>query len=116
MTLVQLLRHNEDVTPEQGLFAESLAYASLQGGVGVRAGAGRLRPGPNSRCSEPASAVVVERSGDESAHHAESAPARNAYSTAMRDGLYEALQLLRMDAAPAAGGDQGRGQLFLHRR
>jgi len=33
MTLVQLLRHNEDITPEQGLFAESLAYASLQAGI-----------------------------------------------------------------------------------
>jgi hypothetical protein len=33
MTLVQLLRHNEDVTPAQGLFAESLAYACLQAGA-----------------------------------------------------------------------------------
>ena len=33
MTLMQLLRHNQDASVDQGLLAESLAYSTLQGGA-----------------------------------------------------------------------------------
>lgn len=111
MTLVQLLRHNEEVAPAQGLFAESLAYASLQGGPEF---ARALSSAPKSEqaAQEPANAVVIERKAD-ILHVTLNRPhARNAYSTAMRDGLYEALQLLRADARLNRAVIRGEGNCF----
>jgi len=99
MTLMQLLRHNEEATPEQGLLAESLAYASLQGGAefararAVVCSGGRRAPVPPNA----GDAVLVERSGDELHIRLNRPHVRNAYSAEMRDGLYEALQLLHME-------------------
>ena len=111
MTLVQLLRHNEDLAPEQGLFAESLAYASLQGGLEfakVMQGARK----PPLTVPESDSAVGVERNGDELHITLNRPGARNAYSAALRDGLYEALQLLRMDQTLERAIVSGAGSCF----
>jgi enoyl-CoA hydratase len=111
MTLVQLLRHNEDVTPQQGLFAESLAYATLQGGVEfAEAMKSVSRPPPVAQ--ESAGAVRVERIADELHITLNRPEARNAYSTAMRDGLYEALQLLTMDKGLSRAVISGEGSCF----
>ncbi len=111
MTLVQLLRHNEEVTPEQGLLAESLAYASLQGGPEC-AHALAAAPTPAPTTDEPERAVLMERR-DAVLHIVFNRPhARNAYSTALRDGLYEALQLLRMDASLKRAVVSGAGSCF----
>jgi enoyl-CoA hydratase/carnithine racemase len=111
LTLVQLLRHNEDVTPVQGLFAESLAYASLQGGVEFALALQAIRP-PAVGADDPARVVLVERAGDELQITLNRPQARNAYSTVMRDGLYEALQLLRMDSSVARAVVSGVGSCF----
>jgi len=106
MTLVQLLRHNEDVSPEQGLLAESLAYASLQGA--------RPRRDPVKGTPAPGESgtVLVERRGDE-LHLALNRPAaRNAYSARMRDELHEALQLLQMDSGLRRAVIRGQGSCF----
>jgi enoyl-CoA hydratase len=101
MTLVQLLRHNEDATPEQGLLAESLAYASLQGGAEFARVRAQLRAGGQRSALPPdlGDAVLVERSGDELHITLNRPHVRNAYSARMRDGLYEALQLLHVEKA-----------------
>jgi hypothetical protein len=111
MTLVQLLRHNEDVTPEQGLFAESLAYASLQAGVefsqamkNVRAVTSAIQP------SDPV--ILVDRCDDELRIALNRPFARNAYSSAMRDSLYEALQLLQLDRGLRRAIVSGEGSCF----
>lgn len=111
MTLVQLLRHNEDVSPEQGLFAESLAYASLQGGVEFANVIKTTCPPPFVEL-QSASAVKVERIVDELHITLNRPAARNAYSTAMRDGLYEALQLLKMDQGLSRAVISGAGSCF----
>jgi enoyl-CoA hydratase len=111
MTVVQLLRHNEDVAPAQGLFAESLAYASLQGGPEF-ARAFTSAPEPGMRAQEPDCAVLVERTGDDLGITLNRPHARNAYSTAMRDGLYDALQLLRMDERLRRAVVRGAGTCF----
>jgi len=114
MTLVQLLRHNEDVTPEQGLFAESLAYASLQGGVEfaqVRKVLHAVRRPPQV-AQDSGNAVLVERRGDELHITLNRPHARNAYCAAMRDALYAALQLLKLDERLRRAVVSGAGRCF----
>ena len=111
MTLVQLLRHNEDIDPLQGLFAESLAYATLQGGVEYS----RIMKAADivaTAVQEPASAVLVERRHDALAVTLNRPHVRNAYSTAMRDGLYDALQLLKADSSLNKAVIKGEGSCF----
>jgi hypothetical protein len=111
MTLVQLLRHNEDVAPAQALFAESLAYASLQGGADFLQMLA-LIPQAERTTQATGDAVLVTRENDE-LHIALNRPQqRNAYNTAMRDGLHEALQLLRSDENLRRAIIRGEGRCF----
>ncbi|MDZ7782110.1 MAG: enoyl-CoA hydratase/isomerase family protein [Halioglobus sp.] len=111
MTLVQLLRHNEDVEPVQGLLAESLAYATLQGGAefaavqaqGLNTAAAVVEEGPP---------VLVSRRGAELRIRFNRPAARNAYNAAMRDALYEALQLLHADPDLALAVVTAEGACF----
>jgi enoyl-CoA hydratase len=109
MMLVQLLRHNEDVTPAQGVFAESLAYATLQAGAEFAQVVGSAA---RATAPDPDPAVVVERAGDVLHITLNRPHARNAYCVAMRDGLYEALQLLRQDAHLQRAEVRGAGDCF----
>ncbi len=111
MTLVQLLRHNEALGALHGLLAESFAYASLQGGANL------ARKEKTSDMPAPApltsgQAVIVERSGGELSITLNRPQARNAYSTAMRDDLYSALQLLKADRTLARAVISGAGSCF----
>ena len=111
MTLVQLLRHNEDITPEQGLFAESLAYASLQAGIEFSQAMKNVPAAP--RIVEQSDPVVLVDRRDNALHIALNRPhARNAYSSAMRDSLYEALQLLQLDTGLRRAIVRGAGSCF----
>lgn len=105
-TLVQLLRHNEATAPEQGLLAESLAYATLQGARLRRPGtAGNAAPDNG----EP---VLVERRGDALLIALNRPAARNAYSVRMRDALYDALMLLKADRTLQRAVIRGEGSCF----
>lgn len=111
MTLVQVLRHNEDAGVEQGLLAESLAYASLQAGPEFAA----VRDaGFNAPAVEEGDAPVVllAREGERLDIRLNRPAARNAYNTAMRDGLYEALQVLRADPTLLHALVRGEGDCF----
>ena len=100
MVLVQLLRHNARVGMSDGLFAESLAFATLQGGAEFRAflhsraaaGATPVAPAP---VDEPV--VRLSRMDDVLGITLNQPERRNAFSIAMRDGLIEGLQLLAED-------------------
>jgi enoyl-CoA hydratase len=106
MTLVQLLRHNEEVTARQGLLAESLAYASLQSSVTKNNRADR------DASPESEKVVLVERQED-ALHLTLNRPQqRNAYSAQMRDALYEALLLLKMDTGLHRAVIRGEGSCF----
>lgn len=117
MTLVQLLRHNERVSPLQGLLAESLAYASLQVGAEFAGAAPTAALTALTRTQTPAPgesgpAVLLERCGDELHLLLNRPHQRNAYSVAMRDALYEGLQLLKMDGQLRRGVIRGAGGCF----
>lgn len=92
MTLVQLLRHNEHTSVHDGLLAESLAYATLQAGKEFKNFLS-TRPKPATPPDSPEPAVLVQRQNDTLTLTINRPEQRNAYSTAVRDALFEGLQL-----------------------
>ena len=98
MTLTRLLRHNERVGVGDRLFAESLAYSTLQHGAEFQAWredfANRKR---KPRASQPQTvepAVLLALKDGVATLTLNRPGRRNAYSTEMRDALCEALQFL----------------------
>jgi len=111
MTLVQLLRHNEKSSRENGLFAESLAYATLQGAQEFRNYlATRPEPPVTPDIQEPA--VLLARHNDVLTLTLNRPQQRNAYSMAMRDALLEGLQLLVHDNSITRAIISGAGTCF----
>jgi Enoyl-CoA hydratase/isomerase len=111
MALVQLLRHNEGLDVHEGLIAESLVYATLQGGPELaRWLAGRARPPRPVPASGPA--VLATRSDDRLALELNRPERHNAFSAEMRDALAEALQLAVADPSVTAIAVSGRGPSF----
>ena len=95
--LVQLLRHNERASVADGLFAESLAYSTLQHAAQFR-GWLAARPAPRVRNSDSPAAVVARAGND--IHITLNRPDRhNAFSTAMRDALCDGLYAAVADPA-----------------
>lgn len=109
--LVQLLRATEDLELEKALVAESLAYASLQGGREFRAWlAGYRAPGPPPRDDGPA--VEIARDDDMLRLTLNRPSNRNGMSVEMRDALCEALTLALADDGIARLRIDGRGKCF----
>jgi enoyl-CoA hydratase/carnithine racemase len=93
--VVQLLRLLPALPLEQGLVAESLAYAALQGSEDHRQWiAARRRETGGIR---PSGHVVVERDGDRLTIRLDNPDAGNAIDRPMRDQLHEALSLAALD-------------------
>jgi enoyl-CoA hydratase/carnithine racemase len=111
MTLVQLLRHNERASIADGLLAESLAYATLQGGQEFKRFLAGKKPA-TERPAETEPSVICRRQGSHLEITLNRPERRNAFSTAMRDGLIEALQLLALDPSIAAASLRGAGECF----
>ena len=112
MVLVRLLRHNERTTVADGLFAESLAYSSLQHGAEFRAWlAGRSRRQPPAAAPDP-HPVLMHRAGGHLRVTLNRPRKRNAYSAALRDALCEALNLALADASIAEVVLEGAGACF----
>lgn len=108
MTLVQLLRLVEQLPIQHALVAESLAYATLQGGREFRE---YRRPG----VAPPAGsgpAVLVNREGTRLALSLNRPDNHNALSVEMRDALVEALELAGIDDSITAITLDGRGRCF----
>jgi len=110
-TLVQLLRHNEQSSVPNGLFAESLAYATLQGSGDFHAHLRERGHTPQSAPS-PEPAVRITREGDVLKLVLNRPEQRNAFSMAMRDGLAEGLHLLAADARFTKAIISGEGRCF----
>lgn len=111
MTLVQLLRHNEQSSLEDGLLAESLAYASLQGGKEFKEYLLKRTP-PEQAPSNTSPAVLVTRIANTLTLTLNRPEQRNAYSAAMRDALYEGLVLLGNDSSIDKAIITGAGSCF----
>jgi len=111
MTLVQLLRHNEKSGLEDGLLAESLAYATLQGGSEFRHYLA-TRPEPPRPPENPDPPVLVERDNNRLLLTLNRPEQHNAYSIAMRDTLFEGLQLQAADSSITKTIIRGAGTCF----
>ena len=109
--LVQLLRHNERASVADGLFAESLAYSSLQHGAEFRAWR-TGRPARQPRPDPDAPAALLQRNGDEVRITLNRPHKRNAYSSTLRDALCEALALVAEDASIRKAVLDGAGACF----
>ena len=110
MTLVGLLRHNERVSTEDALLAESLAYSTLQHGAEFQSW---LASRPSRRVPpDPAPCVLLERVKDELHVTLNRPHRRNAYSSGLRDALCEALYLAADDPGIAKVILKGAGVCF----
>ncbi len=97
--LVRLLRLGRGRPLDDGLTAESLAYATLQGGPEHRAwlASRASRPPRPPRPSSPGEPVGVDRAGDTLSVVLRRPEVRNAVDTGVRDGLVAAFDLAAAD-------------------
>lgn len=111
MILVRLLRHNERANVADGLFAESLAYSTLQSGSEFQSWLA-ARKQRRSAPDPDAPLVLIAFEGDVLRLTLNRPHKRNAYSAALRDALCEALRLLDDDPGIAKAILSGAGACF----
>lgn len=110
--LVGLLRATERLPVADALFAESLAYATLQSGPEYRAWLDAHRAAAPARPTDSGPAVVLTRDRASLSIELNRASNRNAINVEMRDGLVEALQLVIADRSIRRVRLSGRGRCF----
>lgn len=109
--LVQVLRLTEDLSIEQALVAESLAYSTLQAGSEFARWRAAHLP-QSAAVNDRGPAVLIERDGATLHLQLNRASRRNAMSVEMRDALMEALQLVLLDDGIEAVELSGKGRCF----
>lgn len=109
--LVQLLRHNELASVQDALFAESLAYSSLQSGAPFKAWLDSRKP-PAAVKEDESSVLLMDRQQDLLTITLNRPDKRNAYSAALRDALCEALALVSADKTITRAVVRGAGVCF----
>lgn len=108
--LTQVLRHNQDSNPCDGLLAESLAYSALQSGAGFKRWI-ETQP-PRNTAEAQTTPLLIERI-DASVHLTLNRPAvHNAYNTTLKDALCEALELVHSDTSISTLTLSGNGASF----
>jgi enoyl-CoA hydratase len=111
LVLVQLLRMSCELSLPRALLAESLAYATLQGGAEFRRWlAGAQRPAPGA--PEAGAPLLLERRAATLDLCLNRPARRNALSVEMRDALIEALELVVADSSIEAVRVRGAGKCF----
>ena len=111
MVLVRLLRHNERADTADGLFAESLAYSTLQHGAEFQAWlVARTKRPQRAEPNDPA--VLLARADDGLRITLNRPHKRNAYSSGLRDALCEALTLAAEDDSIRRVTLDGAGACF----
>jgi enoyl-CoA hydratase/carnithine racemase len=108
-TLVQLLRALPSLSVEDGLTAESLAYAALQGSTAHKAWIAKRLDPPGA--FDPGK-VTLWRDGDEVVAALDRPATGNAIDRSMRDGLHEAFALVNMDPTISRITLRARGKAF----
>ncbi|MEE4452659.1 enoyl-CoA hydratase/isomerase family protein [Novosphingobium resinovorum] len=112
-TLIQLLRLLPALSVPDGLVAESLAYATLQGAEAHRSWiAGHRARQPAPAPTPTPGAVTLTREGDAVSAVLARPEVGNAIDRAMRDALSEAFALLNMDSSIASITLEGSGKAF----
>lgn len=109
----QVLRISETLPIPQAIDVESLAYSTLQGGAEFRgwldARRGLGRPLPPPPAADP---VLIDRDGRTLRITLNRPERRNAYGTAVRDALVEALRIALVDDTVAKVVLSGAGPCF----
>jgi enoyl-CoA hydratase/carnithine racemase len=111
MTLVQLLRHNEKSDTQDGLLAESLAYATLQAGKEFKNYLA-VRPQPPQPPENPEPPVLAQRRKDTLTLTLNRPEQHNAFSSEVRDALFEGLTLQAEDDSIRKTIIRGNGPCF----
>ncbi len=107
--LVQLLRLLPSLSPGDGLAAESMAYAMLQGSA-EHARWRAAQPPPDRERRE--GRVLLERDGARLTVTLDRPESGNAIDRSMRDGLFEAFSLAALDAGIAQVSLRAAGRTF----
>lgn len=107
-TLIQLLRLLPSLSVADGLVAESLAYATLQGGEAHRTWIAAREPNPPT----PPGRVMLTREDDRAVATLDRAEAGNAIDRPMRDALHEAFALVNLDPTISSITLRGAGRTF----
>lgn len=110
--LLQLLRHNEAASNEQALFAESLAYGTLQASSEFKQWLITHQAKHVPVTAVDVQPLILTREQNILTIEFNRPQARNAYTAAMRDALYEALNLLDTDLTIAKCVIKGAGDCF----
>lgn len=110
--LVQLVRQSLSLTIGQALLAESLAYSTLQHCHEFEGFLNGRESKPPSKAQPTKEVVQVERAGAQLLVTLNQPARRNAFSSAMRDGLCEALQLAQLDTTIERVLLTGAGKAF----
>jgi enoyl-CoA hydratase/carnithine racemase len=109
--LVQVLRVTPNLSLQDGLTLESLAYATLQAGSEHKAWlSGQSRPAP--RPADTSDPIVVERDDTRLSLTLNRPDRRNALSVELRDALCEALGLVLADDDIETVSISGAGRCF----
>lgn len=106
--VTQLLRLLPSLAPADGLVAESLAYATLQGS----AEHARWLAGRSATLAGEAGAVRLDRADDHLIVTLDRPGSGNAIDRAMRDALHEAFELAVLDNTIARVSLRGAGKAF----
>lgn len=110
--LVQLLRTTERLPLESALFAESLAYSTLQAGPEYRDWLSAHRAEAPALHTDHGPAVRMEREGGRLDLALNRASNRNGMTVEMRDALVESLQLVLADDSVESVSLRGLGKCF----
>ncbi len=109
--LVQVLRTTVALPVDQALSVESLAYATLQGGVEFQNWL-EVQPERESKVTDVKDLVLVERKGASLRLTLNSPQNRNALSAPLRDALTEACRLAQIDHSIESVDVFGAGPSF----
>lgn len=110
--LVQVLRLTASMPLNAALVAESLAYATLQGGAEFARWSAQHPPHPETIASDPGPAVLVERDQNCLYLRLNRPSSRNGMTVEMRDALVEALELAIIDDSITQLRLSGAGACF----
>jgi len=98
LTLVQVLRVTEPLSPLEALDIESMAFATLQGGAEFKQWRER-HPVDKKNELEDGPCILLERQGNELFARLNRPEARNSMTVEMRDAWIEMLDILEHDAS-----------------
>jgi hypothetical protein len=113
LVAAQVVRISENLPVPEAIDIESLAYSTLQGGTEFRDWLDERRTLGRSLPPPPATdPVLIDRDGDTLRITLNRPERRNAYGTALRDGLVEALRLPLLDDTIARVVVDGAGPSF----